>query len=126
MLAASSGDLPRRHDEGRGAAVAAAPAARSYRRLWRAGVPTAIRFPIAALQSGGIHPGHRGGVGTMPETTRIAQTIHNMVERVEADEKRIGVLSTGETLAVALVLDRKDLLDGYTMLEAVERLGTEW
>jgi hypothetical protein len=33
------------------------------------------------------------------------------------------MLSVGERLAVALVLDRKDLLGDFTMLEAVERLG---
>ena len=62
--------------------------------------------------------------------TTIAETILAMVERVEADERHIGVLSTGEALSVALVLDRKDLLDvrngGYTMLEAVERVGADW
>ncbi|MCC6776694.1 MAG: hypothetical protein IT537_08670 [Hyphomicrobiales bacterium] len=46
------------------------------------------------------------------------------------DESRFGVLSTGEKLAVSLVLDRKDLLaevnGGYSMLESVERLGVEW
>jgi hypothetical protein len=55
-----------------------------------------------------------------------AETILALVERVQADENSIGVLSTGETLAVALVLDRKDLLGSYTMLEAVNRLGDEW
>jgi len=51
-----------------------------------------------------------------------------MVERVQADDSQIGVLSTGERLAVALVLDQKDWLERwrYTMLEAVERLGEEW
>jgi hypothetical protein len=57
-----------------------------------------------------------------------ADRILYMVEAVHADERRIGVLSTGEQLAVALVLDRPDLFPhgGYTMLEAVERLGAEW
>ena len=57
-----------------------------------------------------------------------AETIQKLVENVQEDEKRIGVLSTGEQLAVALVLDRKDLLEAfqYTMLEAVNRLGLEW
>jgi hypothetical protein len=45
---------------------------------------------------------------------------------VEKDEARIGVFSTGERIAVALVLNRVDLLEGYTVLEAVERLGPEW
>ena len=53
-----------------------------------------------------------------------------MVDAVAADEKHFGVLSTGEKLAVALVLDRVELLRGakfnYTMLEAVDRLGDEW
>jgi hypothetical protein len=37
-------------------------------------------------------------------------------------------LSTGERIAVALVLDRHDLLHDVwgTMLEAVHRLGPEW
>jgi hypothetical protein len=37
------------------------------------------------------------------------------------------VLSTGEQLAVALVLNRKDLFDEfkYTMLEAVDRVGRD-
>jgi hypothetical protein len=49
----------------------------------------------------------------------------------------IGALSTGEQIAVALILDRADLfphsrmrsgtkVPGYTMLEAVDRLGLEW
>jgi hypothetical protein len=59
-----------------------------------------------------------------------AEVILKMVEAVAADENCFGVFSTGEKLAVALVMDRKDLLaevnGGYTMLEAVERLGAEW
>jgi hypothetical protein len=61
----------------------------------------------------------------------LVATIGALVERVEHDGAAIGVISTGEAIAVALVLDRQDLLHipklgGYTMLEAVERLGTEW
>lgn len=39
-----------------------------------------------------------------------------------------GVLSTGEKLAAALVLNRADLLaaTGYTMAEAIERVGADW
>jgi len=39
-----------------------------------------------------------------------------------------GVLSTGEKLAAALVLNRADLLAqvGYTMAEAIDRVGPEW
>lgn len=52
-----------------------------------------------------------------------------MVEIVQKDENRIGVYSTGEYLAVALVLDRLDLIKESrypTMLEAASRLGEEW
>jgi hypothetical protein len=45
---------------------------------------------------------------------------------VAADEASIGVLSTGERIAVAFVLDRRDLLTWGTMLESVDRLGLEW
>jgi hypothetical protein len=56
----------------------------------------------------------------------ITEQIAGLVERVRADESQLSKLSTGEALAAVLVLDRKDLLGDYTMLEAVERLGTEW
>ena len=67
----------------------------------------------------------------------LAARIARMVAAVQADEAHIGVLSTGEAIAVALVLDRQDLfpharmvngeqVPGYTMLEAVDRLGDEW
>jgi hypothetical protein len=59
-----------------------------------------------------------------------AETIMRLAETVARDESRFGVFSTGEKIAVALVLDRRDLLaevnGGYTMLEAVERLAPEW
>lgn len=47
---------------------------------------------------------------------------------VLADERAIGVFSTGEQIAVALILDRPDLFPhgGYSVLEAVNRLGAEW
>ena len=43
-------------------------------------------------------------------------------------EGSFGVLSTAEKIAVAMVLDRDDLIRGYwgTMLEAVDRLGDDW
>lgn len=44
----------------------------------------------------------------------------------KAEHGAFGALSTGETLAVAMVLNRFDLLGRYTMLEAFERLGPEW
>ena len=54
--------------------------------------------------------------------------IRAKVQMVLADNNSFGVLSTGERIAVALVLDRYDLLDYAwgTMLEAVNRLGQEW
>jgi hypothetical protein len=60
--------------------------------------------------------------------TDIERRIARMVDAAEKDEAAIGVFSTGEQIAVALVLDRQDLLPhgGYTMLEAVERIGPEW
>jgi hypothetical protein len=46
------------------------------------------------------------------------------------DRSGIGTMSTGEALAVAMVLDDYNMLaaigGGYTMLEACERLGPEW
>jgi hypothetical protein len=51
-----------------------------------------------------------------------------LAAEVEINQKRIRVLSTGEQIAVALVLDRRELFPhgGYTILEAVERLGPDW
>ena len=51
--------------------------------------------------------------------------IRAKVRMVEADEARFSVLSTGEKIAVAFVLDRYDLLQRVwgTMAEAVHRLG---
>ena len=53
--------------------------------------------------------------------------------RKAADAKRGGhaawtVQSTGEKVAVALVLNRADWLTerGYTIAEAIERSGSEW
>lgn len=60
--------------------------------------------------------------------SQTAHAIARMVDRVEQDPRRIGVLSTGEQIAVALVLNRTDLLpDGYThVLDAIDRLGWDW
>lgn len=45
-----------------------------------------------------------------------------------ARDGHFDVLSTGEKLTVALVLNQPELLTkmGYTMAEAVERVGPEW
>ncbi len=50
------------------------------------------------------------------------------VRMVANDARSFGTLSTGERIAVAMVLDRYDLLqDAWgSMLEAVHRLGPEW
>jgi hypothetical protein len=54
--------------------------------------------------------------------------IRAKVRAVLADQRHFGVLSTGERIAVALVLDRYDLLKlaWGTIAEAVHRLGEEW
>jgi hypothetical protein len=50
------------------------------------------------------------------------------VRMVATNPRAFGVLSQGERIAVALVLDRYDLVSNTwgTMLEAVNRLGREW
>lgn len=66
---------------------------------------------------------------TSTPTQHVEQQIRTLVRMVAADESQFGVLSTGEKIAVALVLDRKDLLDrcGWaSMLAAVDRLGMVW
>lgn len=60
---------------------------------------------------------------------QIAETqIHAKVRMINADEARFSVLSTGEKIAVAFVLDRYDLLQQVwgTMAESVHRLGPAW
>ncbi len=54
--------------------------------------------------------------------------IRAKVYMVAHDELSFGTLSTGERIAVALVLDRYDLLQDAcgSMLEAVHRLGPDW
>lgn len=55
------------------------------------------------------------------------EQIRRKVQMVVADEASFGVLSTGEKIAVALVLDRYDLVKWWgTMLEAAHRLGPVW
>lgn len=54
--------------------------------------------------------------------------IRRDVRSVVVDETRFGVLSTGERIAVALVLDRYDLLERAwgSMLKSIHRLGPQW
>lgn len=49
-------------------------------------------------------------------------------EVAKGDESRLGPLSTGESLYVALASNRGDLLAsrGYTIAEALSRLGEDW
>jgi hypothetical protein len=58
----------------------------------------------------------------------IERNVLAKVRMVASDATYFGVLSTSERIAVALVLDRYDLLHGCwgTMLEAIDRLGPEW
>lgn len=64
----------------------------------------------------------------MSEVTRAEKRIAEIVADVKDDQAGIKAYSTGEQIAVALVLDRPDLFPhgGYTILEAVNRLGPEW
>jgi hypothetical protein len=54
--------------------------------------------------------------------------IRDKVRMVIADEKQFGVLSSGERIAVAVVLDRVDLLQRAwgTIAESIYRLGPVW
>jgi hypothetical protein len=57
-----------------------------------------------------------------------AEQIRAKVKMVVADETTFGVLSTGERIAVALVLERYDLLQqawGH-VLDSLDRLGPLW
>jgi hypothetical protein len=60
--------------------------------------------------------------------TAAEDQIRAKVRLVEQAEHSFGTLSTGERIAVAFVLDRYDLLqDAWgSMLEAVDRLGSDW
>ena len=62
----------------------------------------------------------------MSQCNSVEHHMRMKVRMVVADESLFGVLSTGERIAVALVLDRLDLLRFWgTMLDAVDRLGPE-
>lgn len=52
----------------------------------------------------------------------------SLADMVADNPALYGPLSTGERIAVAMILDRADLLkkDSWTMLKAVDRLGPEW
>lgn len=53
--------------------------------------------------------------------------IREKLQMVLANEANFGVLSTGERIAVAMVLNRFDLVSKYgSILEAIDRLNQEW
>jgi hypothetical protein len=61
---------------------------------------------------------------------RLRARLVELARTCECDPASIGVLSTGEACAVALLLGRLDLLDDYKRqvwhpLDALERLGPE-
>jgi hypothetical protein len=53
---------------------------------------------------------------------------HIVSKARDANNGGFGVLSTGEKLAAALILNRADWLAGmdYTMAEAIDRVGAQW
>jgi len=55
-------------------------------------------------------------------------TFQVLLDLVERDNEQRHVLSTGEYLAAALLLNRSDWLDekSYTMVEAIDRIGPQW
>ncbi len=56
-----------------------------------------------------------------------SQRIKGMVRMVEKKPGSIGLLSTGERCAVALILNKPRLLcQGDTMLYAAQRVGQDW
>lgn len=67
-------------------------------------------------------------VSAAPITSAAERQIREKVQMVANHEASMGVLSTGERIAAALVLDRYDLVKEYygTMLEAADRLGADW
>ncbi len=62
------------------------------------------------------------------EFFRLRARLVELVRTVEANSASIGVPSTGEACAAALLLGRLDLLasDARHPLDALERLGPEW
>lgn len=59
----------------------------------------------------------------------LDRRIEGLVERVVRDERELGVLSTGEQIAVAVVLDRRDLVPppyNDSWQDALDRLGDDW
>jgi len=61
----------------------------------------------------------------MSDEAEFLHLLHKCREALDGDW---GVLSTGEKIAAALVLNRADWLQGmgYTIPEAIERIGPTW
>jgi hypothetical protein len=61
-------------------------------------------------------------------TCTTERHIRAKVRMILEDETLFGILSSGERIAVALVLDRYDLLQRAwgTIAESIHRLGPEW
>ena len=64
----------------------------------------------------------------MSELDAATRQILETVRMFLADETRFSVLSSGERIAVAVVLDRYDLIQRAwgTIAEAIDRLGPTW
>jgi methyl coenzyme M reductase beta subunit len=58
-----------------------------------------------------------------PTIDRLDQIAEDVIS---GDMRRVGVLSTGERLYVALASNRVDLLADYTIAQALMRIGDEW
>ena len=54
--------------------------------------------------------------------------ITRVVKMIRADEKNVGLLSTGEVIAAALLFNRVDWLPSAYRhpLDAIDRLGSSW
>ena len=59
-------------------------------------------------------------------SAEVERRIAAMVEEVEKNQKRLRVFSTGEQIAVALVLDRSLSSRRLHNPRGVERLGPDW
>lgn len=58
----------------------------------------------------------------------LLDRVINLARAVDKDPEHVGVLSTGERCAVALLHNKPEYLpNGYThLLEAIDRLETSW
>lgn len=70
----------------------------------------------------------RRTLGELTDAERRLNRLADKVVECPYPVRRIGMLSLEERLAVALILDRRDLfVDGdFTILQAIEFLGPEW